>query len=150
MPQCINLRDRFGHCYRITYDPAYDPKHRPRDKLDPWMMQILCQRGTIYPFDSTRLAIDIDGSNVTANKLQRLDGVEIYRDGEYERTFLFDSEIFDQVAKLVQPRRRRVMSEEWKAAAREHLKTYAFQRRGTGRKTRAPTSANLKDDDSIV
>jgi len=31
----INLRERFGDRYRITFDPAYSARHAPREKLDP-------------------------------------------------------------------------------------------------------------------
>lgn len=41
---CINLKKRFGVRYRITFDPAYDPRGRPQEKLDHSMMVIEGQR----------------------------------------------------------------------------------------------------------
>ena len=48
--ECINLNEHFGTRYRITFDAAYDSRTRPPAKLDPWMMQIPCQRGVMYPY----------------------------------------------------------------------------------------------------
>ena len=47
MSDCVNLLQRFGKRYKIAFDPVYDPKHRPREKLDPWMAVVLCERGEI-------------------------------------------------------------------------------------------------------
>jgi len=46
---CINLSERFGDRFRVTFDPAYAPEHRPKDKLDPWMMLLEFRGGNIYP-----------------------------------------------------------------------------------------------------
>jgi len=74
---CINLQEQLGHRYRITFDPAYNPKHVPRDKLDPWTMQILCQRGVIYPHGGDLLVAEVEGRRVTAGGRDAGDG----RDG---------------------------------------------------------------------
>ena len=66
---CINLQEQFGQQYRITFDPAYNPKHVPRDKLDAWMMLIPCRRGVIYPHGGDLLIVEVDGRRVTANRL---------------------------------------------------------------------------------
>jgi hypothetical protein len=51
---CLNLLDLFGDKYKITIDR--DSAEGPRDK-DPWLQQIRCHYGLIYPYSATHLAI---------------------------------------------------------------------------------------------
>ncbi len=56
MGECVNLRERFGAEYRITWDEA-------REGWDesPWLMQIPCRGGiTIYPHGGNLLAVEVD------------------------------------------------------------------------------------------
>ena len=76
---CINLQEQFGTRYRVTFDPAYSPKHVPRDKLDPWAMLIPCQRGTVYPHGGDLLTVEVEGRRVTANRLRQLDCTTTYQ-----------------------------------------------------------------------
>jgi hypothetical protein len=62
--ECINLQEQFGTRYRVTFDAAYNPKHVPRDKLDPCMMQMPCERGTVYPHGGGLLAVEVEGRRV--------------------------------------------------------------------------------------
>ena len=39
-PPCVNLLERFGERYRITFDEAADAHGRQRDKIDPYLQQI--------------------------------------------------------------------------------------------------------------
>jgi hypothetical protein len=41
---CIDLKDRFGREFRITWDPAAGER-----SADPWMMTMPCRKGEIYP-----------------------------------------------------------------------------------------------------
>lgn len=104
-PDCVNLREWFGKQYRITFDPAYDAKGRHRDKLDPWMMQITCQRGVIYPHGGTLLSVDVDGRPIIANQLAASGVCRLTQDGDHKKTLTFDVADFDVVAKIVKPRR---------------------------------------------
>ena len=136
----INLRESFGGEYRITFDEAYEPAHVPIEKRDPWMMQIPCAgRGiTIYPYGSTVLAIEVDRRPSIAAKLTALNGLRLHQDGDVERTYLFDLSLFDQVAEIVKPRKRRILTETQLQALARH----AFQGRDGARKStpkRAPT-----------
>ena len=64
--ECINLQEQFGTRYRVTFDGAYNPKHVPRNKLDPWSMQLPCERGVVYPHGGDLLAVEVEGRRVTA------------------------------------------------------------------------------------
>ena len=113
MATCINLRDRFGDHYRITFDPAYDPAYVPRSKLDPWYMVIPCKRGlTIYPHGGDWLAVEIDGHPYIAKRVQKLLGVALHQSGDQERTYVFPVSVFPSVAKIVEPKRRPRLSDE--------------------------------------
>lgn len=118
--KCINLWRQFGKTYRIGYDPAYDPRHVPRDKLDPWAMLILCQRGEIWPHGGTTLAVEVEGRRpITVRRLQATGMCTLHRDGSDGATLLFDVRDFETIARIVQPRLRRQVSEAQRQAARE-------------------------------
>jgi hypothetical protein len=121
MTEPINLMQRFGKRYRIGWDGAYNPKNVPRDKLDPWAMEIPCERGTIYPHGGNDLAVMVDHRPITAKRLAAIPGVELVQDGDHEKTFVFPVELFPQIAKLVKPRRRRQITEANREAARQRM-----------------------------
>ncbi len=115
-PFCLNLLERFGDIYRISFDPAYSAYHIPRDKLDPWMMQLLCRRGVIYPHGGDRLAVEVDGRPKAAKALAALPGIILWQDGDQEKTFVCPLSLFDQVAAIVRPRKRRRLPQASRAA----------------------------------
>src|SRR5262245_62607542 len=121
---CITLLQTFGARFRITYDEAYDPAHVPIAKRDPWMMQIPCAgRGvTIYPQGGSTLAVEVDRRPSIAAKLTAL-GLRLHQDGDTERTFHFDVSQFEEVAQIVKPKTRRVLT----PAQVQVLAKHAFQ-----------------------
>jgi hypothetical protein len=119
-PACLNLRNLFGEEYRITFDPAYNSAQVPREKLDPWYMQI---RGkgkgvTIYPFGGSKLCVECDNRPGIVKQLVAL-GLLVWQDGSTDKTFQFDLAEFEQVAAIVQPRKRRQMTPEQRAKLAE-------------------------------
>jgi hypothetical protein len=122
-PVCVNLREMFGECFKITYDESFDPRGKHKHNLDPWAMQLPCEgKGvTIYPHGGTRLAVEINYRLPLARKVAALEGVELYQDGDWEKTFLFDIALFEQVAALVKPRRRKHLTEEQRQQALANL-----------------------------
>jgi hypothetical protein len=108
----IDLQKRFGKRYRLTFDPAYDSrgKHTP----DPWYMQIPCRYGIIYPVGGDDLAIEVDYHDIIAAKLKRL-GLRLTQDGDNEKTLVFSVDRFPEVAAIVKPKRRLVLTESQKA-----------------------------------
>ena len=114
MSECINLKERFGKQYRITFDPAYDHKGVPRKSLDPSMMTIPCHKGIIYPYGGEYLAVEIDYHGPTAKQVGQIPGVVCTQDGDQEKTFKFHVDLFPQIAQLVIPRKKRRLTEEQK------------------------------------
>ncbi len=98
-PRCVNLRQRFGDRYKITFDPALEVRG------DPWMMQIPCRFGTIYPHGGDILAVECDYHPGIAARITAL-GLYERQSGHSERTFLFHVDDFAKVAEVVKPRRR--------------------------------------------
>jgi len=126
-PDCINLQKRFGRQYRISYDPTYNPKHRPKGKLDPWMMQVECQRGVIYPHGGELLAAEVEGRALTRKRLADLDCTTTIQEGDGFLAVTFNVRDFPAVAKLMKPRRRRRLTEKRRREVSEQLARYRFR-----------------------
>jgi hypothetical protein len=111
---CVNLSERFGQDYRVEYDPAARSRTQRRD---PWMQQMPCRgKGvTIYPYGGDRLAVEVDGRPGLVKKLTALPGVDLWQDGDGEKTFLVSVDQFATVAALVKPHRRRRLNPEERA-----------------------------------
>lgn len=135
MESCINLLARYGDTYRITHDEAAESRQ------DPWMMQIPCRWGTIYPHGNDMLAVTVDYHPGIAKRVAAIPGVKLVQDGDAEKTFLFPAALFDAVACVVLPRWRRKLSVEHKARLAESNLAYRFQ------KTRLP---EVKNDAQIA
>jgi hypothetical protein len=117
-------------CYR---DPA-QPHIPPESRDDPWYYQIPCDFGIIYPHGADTLALEIDYHNPTANRVLKIPGTRLSQDGDFEKTILFSLSLFDQVAEIVKPKRRRVLTPEQRAALAEAGSATRFQKdRGSDR-----------------
>ena len=146
MTTCINLRQRFGSQYRITFDPCYDAKHRPQATLDPWNMQIPCEKGVIYPYGGTKLAVEVDYRAPTAKRLAALPYCRLVQDGDHEKTFVFDVADFKAVAAIVQPKRRRTLTPEQRQQRAEQLAMVRPKHLTQGRRCEQRAHFSAKDD----
>lgn len=120
-PECIDLRERFGADYRIGLDESAECRS------DPWMYRLLCRRGVIFPWGGSRLAAMIDYRPGVARQVAVIPGVRLEQGGDREFTFSFDAELFPQIAEIVQPRRRRRLSAEQRAACSAQLAPHRFR-----------------------
>jgi hypothetical protein len=120
---CINLLEAFGRDYKITFDPAYDSRRVPRRRLDPWMLQLPCRgKGVcIYPHGGDRLAVEVDGRPGLVKQLLAIPGVELWQDGDREKTCVFDVARFEAVAAVARPRKRRCLPEGQRQACARRL-----------------------------
>ena len=120
---CIDLKARFGRRYRVRYEESYRAdKGAAARAPDPWLLTILCRNGHIFPHGGETLAASTDtrrGPAVAA--LRRLGCCRVHQDGSDGVTFLFDVADFAAVAAIMQPRRRRQMTEAQKAVCAERL-----------------------------
>lgn len=106
----INLKVAFPR-YRVALDECAESRR------DPWSFVIPCRYGLIYPFSDTLLAVQCDNSKIRARRLAGL-GLAVSQAGDTEFTFLFRPDQMEQVAEIVQPKRRRRLnlSDEAKAS----------------------------------
>jgi hypothetical protein len=113
---CIDLQERFGDRYKIGKDPSYFAEHGPNAWThDPWLLLIRCERGEIYPHGGDYLAFATNGRGPSATKLAELACVEVLQDGDDGINGKFHVDHFREVAKLMRPRRRHVLSAERRA-----------------------------------
>ena len=118
----LNLKEFFGHRFNVGYDPAAETY---AERQNPWMMTLCCMNGVIYPHGSTLLAVECKGT--TAKRLMDLPGVTVHQQGDMEWTLLFDVAIFEAVAAIVKPRKRRRLTEDQRAGNVERLKAFRFK-----------------------
>ncbi len=111
----IDFKNLFGDRYRITLDPA--AKFEPGGRHDPWQYVLPCRYGEIYPFDDRLLAVMVVGGRKVP-EMREL-GLAYQHDGDGEAAFLFTPDQFEEVAQIVQPRKRRQVSPANRKAARE-------------------------------
>ena len=121
-----DLRALYGARFQITFDEAAEGHS---DRKDPWLMQILCQGRdlVIYPHGEGLLAVQCDRHPFVAKQLVAL-GLRLIQDGDHEKTFVFPIELFEKVAAIVKPRKRRVLTEQQREAIRARLIPYRFAR----------------------
>jgi len=116
-PTCINLKERFGRRYRVVYEESYYAQYGPNARVpDPWLMILPCKFGHIFPHGGDMLAASVDGHPNVAGLLRRLPRCQVWQDGDFgELTVTFDVADFDEVARIMRPRRRRQVTPEQKA-----------------------------------
>lgn len=114
-PSCINLAERFGRRYRVSWeaDGATKPQW-PREDW-PWLMEIRCRYGVIYPEGGEILQAMTDRPRLGA-KLRALPCVLSTR-GDLETVVTFHVDDAPAVFRLLKPYRRRQVS----GAERERL-----------------------------
>jgi hypothetical protein len=112
-PVCINLRERYGHKYRVNYEESYYAQYGPHARVeDPWLQIIPGARGHVFPWDETRLAASTNTSGSIATKLKALPYTEVRQDGADGVNVIFPADRLDEVAAMLQLRRRRVVTRE--------------------------------------
>lgn len=111
MTTCIDLQKVFGDKYRIDRDPAYFAEYGENARIpDPWYWRIGCTHGYIYPQGGELLGASTIRRGAIANRLAAVPGVSIAQDGDDGINVIFPIEIFDAVAKIMKPRKRRRLS----------------------------------------
>jgi hypothetical protein len=132
MTEPIDLQAVAGKRHCVQRDPAQPADGKRAD--DPWLLVISCQRGHVYPHSATRLGIATDDRGPAA-AIARLPGVTIEQDGDDGINATFPPSLFNRVARIVKPRRRRQLS----AAQRERLNA-------AGTKTRLGVSPGVQSE----
>lgn len=98
--ECIDVRTLGRFKVRSTEDRAKG------SRIDPWNLEMLCQKGTIYPHGGTRLQAHTARCR-TRTLPKALPCVKVHQDGDFETTVVFDIRDFARVAEIMRPRKRR-------------------------------------------
>lgn len=125
-----DLKELYGSRYKVRFK-----EEDAEGRNDPWAYEMPCKLGIIYPHGAGTLAVEVDYHPVARRRLTEM-GLRCTQDGDQEATFVFPLEQFDQVAAVVQPRRRRVLSEEEREALIRRTEATRFSKAGenAGRK----------------
>jgi hypothetical protein len=119
MTTCPNLCELYGACFRIGHDAA---AITPTERKDPWMMTIPCRGGpVIYPHGRDVLALEMDYRPQLGKRLLAIPGVRLHQSGDRERTFVFSVDLFDHVAGVVKPSRKRRLTPKQRAESARRL-----------------------------
>ena len=116
MIDCVNLRERFGHTYRIDHDPAFFAEHGPHGRAhEPFLMTIPCMHGEIYSHGGELLAVATKRRGGISRTIAASPGVTVVQDADDGITATFHVDLFDEIAAIVRPKRRRYLTAEHKA-----------------------------------
>jgi len=107
--------------YRYGWDASYDAKGKHHDNRDPWYVVLPCRFGVVYPVGGDTLAAEVLHHPGAAKKLRALPGVRVFTEGDDGVTFRFPAALFDQVAGVLRPRKRRRLSDDQRRACAERL-----------------------------
>ena len=140
-----DLLDLYGKRYRVAYEESYYAQYGPDARTrDPWYMQILCKYGTIYPHGTNTLAASVEQHPGIAQRLKALPCTTISQEGDRaELTVTFPLANLPEVAKILQPRRRKQITEKERQRLRDIGRHYLFARR-TGRQKRSAKGRKSK------
>ena len=107
-PACVNLEEQFGKRYRIGWGADGATKSQtPREEW-PWLMELQCRYGRIYPGGGEILQAYSDRPRIGA-KLRALSCATSAR-GDMETVITFHIDSIKQVLAVLKPFRRRQVS----------------------------------------
>ncbi len=125
---CINLKERFGDRFKVTYEESYYAQFGPNARIeDPWLMIIPCQAGHICPGGVGRLMACTDSAGSIAKRLKALEFTIVAQDGSDGVNVIFPVDRFDEVATVMKPRRRRRLSEQRRQKLLKASQNYWFK-----------------------
>ena len=117
----IDLQERFGRRYMVRSE---DGNTRSQD---PWLAQIICHNGHIYPHGGEMLGAATSYLGSVAKTLRNLSCTRVVQDGDDGINVVFHVDDFDKVARVMRPRSRRVLSEEQKRRLRDASRKTRFK-----------------------
>jgi hypothetical protein len=138
----LNLKSRFGKQFRVTREAG-------SEKGDPFGLLIACRHGHIYLHGVNRLGVATDTRGPIAKRLAALPGLTIVQDGSDGINCTFAPELFEAVAAVIRPKRRRRLSPEHRAklvAAGESFRKHGSRDAGeSARRNRAAADGQTAD-----
>ena len=118
--ECVNLKERFGDRFRVTYEESYEADHGDGARAeDPWLQIIPCFNGHIYVHGGDELGASTNRRGPITNRLMGLDCTTVVQDADDGVNVIFKVDDFDEVAKVMRPHRHRQWTAEQREAQRQ-------------------------------
>ena len=107
-PTCINLRRKYGGQFKVVYEESYKADRGDGGRVEaPWLMQLLCKYGHIYPHGGQMLGVATNRRGGIGHRLAALPCVKVTQDGDDGLNAIFNVADFETVAAIARPRLRR-------------------------------------------
>jgi len=130
----IDLKSIAAGRFRIALDEA--ALAEPGGKKDPWYQVIPCRNGQIYPYSDKLLAVHVNGY-AARRRLADIAGLSQHNwSDDGEAIFIFPLDLFEKVAEIVKPRRKRKLSESHRKALLESSRDNRFKHKSAVLNTR--------------
>lgn len=106
MTECIDLKAGYGKRFRVVSE---DGNSR---NTDPWLWQLLCVSGHVYPHAGQRLGAATAKRGPLIGKLLAVPSARMEQDADDGANISFDATDLVAVLAIMRPRRRRQLSPE--------------------------------------
>jgi len=112
MPECLDLRTRFGDRYRLRKEADGATWYATPEAERPWLLELPCRYGVVYPQGGEILAAVVTG-RLARDRVAALPCIRSRR-GDAELVVTFHVDAAEAVLAILKPRRRRQVSDtEW-------------------------------------
>ena len=111
--RCVNLQEIFAKQYRLQWEAGGETRSRWPKEEWPWLLEVHCRLGVVYPFGGEVLAAFTDRPRIGA-KLRVLPFI-LTSKGDEETVVTFHVDHAPAVLKLLRAYRRRSLSDVQRA-----------------------------------
>lgn len=132
----MNLR-QIQKRYRVFIEDSYEVETDPGKSKELWRyMELRGKYGHIYPYSERKFAVYLKSPTIY-ERLKRQGKWQKIQEGDTECVFLFDRPGLEFFAKLIQSRKKRIMSESERKRLTELSKKHSARGRKASIKARA-------------
>jgi hypothetical protein len=139
---CVNLGARFGRRYRIGWEANGAMKAQWQREEWPWLMELRCHRGKVYPWGGELLQAWTDRRR-TGAQLRALPCV-LHAKGDDETVIRFYVDHIEAVLAVLKPYRRRQLSEAQKKQQADRLAAFRFGQPAAVRDTKTALESTIE------
>jgi hypothetical protein len=137
------------HGYRHAWDESYDPEHVPHDKRDTWYVRVVGKYGDIWPHSPSAGLLGVfTTQRVGRRVLAEVPGSAVWTDGDDGLMITFPVAAFATVAGIIQCYRKRVLTDEQKAALAERGREALAEYRRANAQGQFPEPGAVPDQES--
>ena len=129
----MDLSEMFGGRYVVSRDDSWaaetsENRGEFRAKGEGWWYwKVRGQRGTVYPFNATNLAVDVTSRR--ARQLEALLGPALTLHARCDEVVTYKADVrhLEAILRFIRPKRRRQLTTEQKGTLAARLAPYRFQ-----------------------